>query len=160
MLAVTAAPGQANFVGTFTCQDSVAFMCIRDTKTGINDESPKCEQVDAETVKCRLRGLRRVSVNTGDMNDTLALQELPDFDVPVFSDATLRAGRDEATVGGRATVRGGRGDDTLQGRRGNQRLLGGRGGDKITGGRGDNDHCDGQAGNDRGGAGCETELSL
>ena len=185
-LVVSAAPGQANVLlgHNDLCGGTIRKFCVSDD-VGITDDSPRCEQVDPKRVACKLQGLRRLRANTGDKADAVraedigsgtidtiifltgpgadraAISEVPDLDFSQPSDATFMGrGRDEATITGEASVRGGRGGDTLRGRRGNQRLFGGRGGDKITGGRGNNDHCDGDGGNDSGGGGCETKVSL
>ena len=158
----------------------LGFLRLSDTQ-GMADDSPKCTQESPTEVRCKLQGLRRVAINTGDGNDFVraAAFEMPilrdwialsirlgpggdEATVSAPSDAhspriTLLTGRgaDAAAVSGPTRVRGGRNGDTLRGRRGDQRLFGGRGSDRITGGRGSNDHCDGQAGIDSGGEGCE-----
>jgi Ca2+-binding RTX toxin-like protein len=135
VLRVTAASGGRNELLVSTdCPLAKKCLVVQDG-AGIKDNSSKCGPGTSHFTTCKLKGLRRVYAN-------------------------VRDGADSAEVSSRATVRGGGGADTLTGEGGNQRFLGGVGQDKITGGRGKHDYCDGQAGNDRGGAGCETKISL
>ncbi|MDX6588172.1 MAG: hypothetical protein QOI31_2645 [Solirubrobacterales bacterium] len=154
VLDVTATPGQRNFFNVDDGAGSPAIV-IRDTGPGITDESPKCTQESPTEVQCKPQGLRRLNVDTGDMGDVSR-----SVSASTFNSFKLGPGADEATVSGRATVKGEGDDDTLQGRRGNQRLLGGDGPDTITGGSGNKDYCDGEGGDDSGGDGCEKIVSL
>jgi hypothetical protein len=186
-ISVTAAPGEQNDIrGIWRNLGGV--WNFRDTKAGISEDSPHCRQVNPTTVRCDGTGVERVSLSSGDRSDVLRMDSssppvqadllgltvdggagndrLGFFgtvgNLPSGASFTIlgQGGGDRIELVGQATARGQGGNDTLIGREGDQRLFGGRAMDRITADGGDEDYCNGGGGDDRGGAGCETKISL
>jgi hypothetical protein len=159
VLEVNASPGQFNRIEFIRClrgPNDPAGCLIRE-RAGATEDSPRCTQESPTEVRCKLQGLRRINVATGDRFDALSLRGTDPS--RVTCQIKLGRGSDAAHVSGRCVVHGNRGTDQLVGGTGNQRLFGGRHADTIWGGPGNNDYCNGQRGNDGYGDGCETKIS-
>ena len=158
VLDATAAAGQENNLHILhDPADPTTKVVVEDTGPGITEDSPRCNQVDATTVECKLQGLRSSTILAGDRDDRVVVL-LPERDLT--NTFWAEAGSDRIELPGGDVAIGGAGNDRLMVRKGNQRLYGGRSSDTITGGRDNKDYCDGQADDDSGGAGCETKVSL
>jgi Ca2+-binding RTX toxin-like protein len=182
VLDVTAAAGVANSVRVRPSDDIIdTIVTLKDT-AGMTDDSPKCTQESPTEVQCKVQGLRRVNVDTGNAPDAVRVNNLANLEALLNFKASLGGGQDSARLStghaselptavagpgndrveiiGGGTARGGGGQDRLIGGERNQRLFGGRGRDRLTADGGNNDHCDGGGGDDSGGDGCETIVSL
>lgn len=124
--------------------------------------SGTCVAVDANTATCPGAGITRVSVDTGDRDDSIALDDTtvpqtitqildggPANDVVDGANAagTLRGGSGNDLITGRGTLSGESGNDTLVGSPEADNLRGGNGSDGLDGGNG-SDNLDGGGGTD------------
>ena len=187
-IAVKAAPGATNrivLLGPQGQPSDLLYARIRDTKAGITEDSPDCNQTSPTEVRCRAESLRGLDVHTGDGPDRLlslmsasemdtwkAARSAPGSKVRVFmgpgndglhSSAevdTWKAERGGSTSAYQVIAMGQAGNDTLLGGTEDQRLSGGNGSDVLSGGPGEGDYCDGAADDDQGGEGCEEIVSI
>jgi Ca2+-binding RTX toxin-like protein len=109
---------------------------------------PGCQPVNARRVQCSLIGVRFVSIEVGDGNDSVdSIGDLPGFETPSVQQVLvggtgndhLIAGTGQNTLDGQAgddTLFGFTGNDNMNGREGNDTLLPGTGRDVAVGGTG------------------------
>jgi hypothetical protein len=127
ILAVTAAPGEANVATLATTGGVVTY---RDTRA---TPGRGCVAVAAATVRCPLAGGGRVEadVQLGDGNDSATITPAANLLV------TVSAGAGDDVITSPGIVEGGPGDDTLTGTEGDDGLSGGPGNDVLRGLGGD-----------------------
>ncbi|MGH2710447.1 MAG: calcium-binding protein [Actinomycetota bacterium] len=120
---------------------------------------------DGEHVSCKAKNVVLVSIQTGDMDDTVRVSGVEAFidvgdgddKVVAGSQATVlgRAGNDRLTgKDGNDFLRGGSGNDTIRDRGGRDVLKGGAGDDFVDAQDGERDRLYGGTGNDESGADC------
>ncbi|MEI5521997.1 hypothetical protein WB401_03985 [Streptomyces brasiliscabiei] len=149
---VTAAEGKANQITISAAGTNIVVTDAGDTLTA----GTGCAQRTANSVTCAT-GVRALSVDTGDLDDTVTLQTTRTraYLYGKGGDDTFDARPSDVRV----VMEGDAGDDLLQGGKNADELWGGAGSDTMTGGPGNdriiaqegihgNDFSDGQDGND------------
>jgi hemolysin type calcium-binding protein len=122
-LLVGADPGEANRIIVEVVGNSI----LVSDPAGM--EAGKGCHDDGEHVSCKAKNVVLVSVQTGDLNDTVRVSGLEAF-------VDVGPGNDRVILGSQATVVGGSGNDRLTGGDGNDLLQGGSGNDVLKGGSG------------------------
>jgi hypothetical protein len=181
-ISVTAAAGEANQIvvkdyrvgkgaGARNSEPGVVYMLIRDSEAGaLTASSPYCTQLSSTEVGCETVGLEGLRVRTGDLNDTVVVNNrglgdrgrrpLADhLEAPIV--ALAGSGEDLLWLKSAFGVaRGWAGDDTVAGGTHRQRLFGDAGDDLVGNAGPAADACDGGSGVDRGQVGCERIRSI
>ncbi len=180
-ISVTAAPGEPNeiLVKDYRVDDGHAatdagigdvYLRIRDSGAGVEVSSPYCTRLSAIEVGCETVGLGGITVQTGDRNDTVVIDNrgLGDrgrsdradhLEAPLL--AAAGSGDDIVWLrSGFGVARGWAGDDMVAGGVHRQRLFGDAGDDLVGNAGGGRDACDGGTGNDRGQVACEAIRSI